>query len=367
MRARLAACLLLSTALLGTACTGTSEPEAASTEPEAAGTEPAPATVEPAPATTETPVATTSTTAYAAPPTTEAPTATPTAQPIAVGQVTAMMAGMEQGFAEMSATLTGAVAAFDRDGIEGVAALSWSQHDVTSLPFLMVVDDEGNIVVHPDSSLIGQNIIGDLGRDMYGYPWHERFMSLPAEGVAVVTMNQAGSRNAYTGAGDFPAVTSPFDDWRADRLLFRLLSVRPHGGYRFALVSTEVPTALVSNGMVYASAQLIAAGTDVADAAAQTITNFAFAALAHAGLWHVDNSEGGEQFVGFVADSDGVIIGSEFNTSIVGQTASDLIGPGALSHATPEGVRYRDEARGVDVTLLSTPQGLVVGGGVAGR
>ena len=345
---RLLAALLAATALLGAACTGTS--------PEAVDEGQPPDTTAAA------------TTAPATSPPTTADNAEPAPSTTAVMPPEETLAGIERYITAFEPHLLEVTEAFDTGGLEAAVAMA-KPPVLAEYPseVLLVVDDSGHVVYHPNSDLIGVSIRGELGHDMYGYPWHEQFLSTPPGIGWVATMHQAGSASQII-TGTAPAAgASMFEDWRADRLMFRGMVVTPHAGYRFALVTGEIPAAVVSAGMVGLAAHLIASGVDREDAADMvTAVTTAFESLTHVGRWHGDNSDTGERFVGFVADENGIIVDSRFDPSTVGQDVAELLGPDALGHATASGARYIDDS-GVDVVLLSTPQGWVVGGGVTGR
>lgn len=348
--------LLASIVLLAAACTGTAPSE---TTVDAAQPPESVETAETAPAATEAPA----TTAAAAPATTtEAPpTTAPADVPMPEG-----LALIEVSVAELKSAVAFAVQIFDGGGLDALNELLVCM-DEPSAPFFFVVDGNDEIVLHCHEELIGANIAGELGRDMYGYPWHERIEQPPTDGALALMMGREGSHNAIAAPGGDEAGLSPFDDYRADLLMYRGVSVALHDGYRFAFASPLLPAALANTALLEYSAFLLAGGSDVEEASDIVTGGLSMlAALVHAGRWHDEQSDI-DRFVGFVADADGIVVNSNFDPSIVGQSAADLLGPDALSAATPDGTRYRDESRGVDVTLLSTPQGFVVGGGVVGR
>lgn len=331
---------------------------------------PAPETTEAAPPTTEA----AADTAAAAPPTTEtvadtAPSTTEaaadTAPPTAAGTALALMKDRSE---TVESLMAGIFAAFDAGGLDALAQRFAGGSDRnSSAPFFMAVDSGGDIVLHPSADFVGRSVTSELGYDMYGYPWHQQLLSSP-QGGYIVMMNRAGSHNPIVDSAspDAPEM-SVFDDWRTDQLLFRTIAFRPHGGYVFVAVSQELAAAEANSTMLRFGAELLAGGADVATAGdAVTIGNDVFAALAHAGRWHSENSGGAGRFVGFLADAEGIILDSRFDPSVVGLPAADLIGAGILSQATESGTRYRDDS-GIDLTMLSIPNGYVVAGGVSGR
>lgn len=362
--------LLALIALLTAACTGTAPSETTVDPAQPPATVEAAETAPAAPPTTEAP---TTTAAAAPPPTTEAtaPTAPPTTATVTTAPPADVpmpqgLALIEAAISDLTAAVAFAVQTFDDGGLDALKDI-YSCPDHPSAPFFFVVDGNDEIVVHCHEELIGASIAGELGQDMYGYPWHERIEQATPDGVFTLMMSRRGSHNAIAAPGGGEAGLSVFDDYRADLLMYRVMPVVLHDGYRFAFASPQVPTALASTAVLEYSAFLLAGGTDV-DEAGDIVTGglSMVASLVDAGRWHGDRSDSG-RFLGLVADADGVVVNSNFDPSIVGQAAAELLGPDALSAATPDGARYRDESRGVDVLLLLTPQGFVVGGGVAGR
>lgn len=359
--------LALPVLLLAAACTGTSLPDTADTAPVSATTELPVTTETEATAATEAPVTTT-----ASPPTTTAPaeapvtTAPATTAPADNDLWQTQLANIDAATAILDEAVDEMFHAFDTGGLKAVAEAA-DAPETPSGRFVFVVDGSGEIVVHHREELIGASIAGELGHDMYGYPWHEHFAQLPPDGDYVVMMSRRGSHNAIAGPADAEAGLSVFDDYRSDLLMYRHMVVVPRDGYRFVFVATPLPAGLVNWGTLHFAAFLIGGGADV-EAAGDTVIamSASIEALAHAGRWHGDNS-GVERFVGFVADPDGLVVNSRFDPTTVGESVADMLGPEALSSATAEGARYRDDSLGVDVTLLSTPQGYVVGGGVTGR
>ena len=363
--------LLASTVLLTAACTGTAPSETTVDTPqppetvETAETAP-PATEAPASTAAAAPPTTTEATVPMAPPTTAtATTAPPTTAPADVPMPQGL-ALIEAAISDLTAAVAFAVQTFDDGGLDALKDI-FGCPDHPSAPFFFVLDGNDEIVVHCHEELIGASIAGELGQDMYGYPWHERIEQSTPDGVFTLMMSRRGSHNAIAAPGGGEAGLSVFDDYRADLLMYRVMPVVLHDGYRFAFASPQVPTALASTAVLEYSAFLLAGGTDV-DEAGDIVTGglSMVGSLVDAGRWHGDKSDSG-RFLGLVADADGVVVNSNFDPSIVGQSAADLLGPDALAAATPDGARYRDESRGVDVLLLLTPQGFVVGGGVAGR
>ena len=256
---------------------------------------------------------------------------------------------------------------YDAQGLEAVAELAAVPSGTLPGSFVFVSDDNGVIVMHHREELIGASIVSDIGRDTFGYPWHERFLGLPSDGGLVVIMNPVGSDNEIVWPSDAESELSVFDAWRAERLMYRMIAVVPHDGLRFALVTQPIPAGLINTAVLDVSAILIATGGDMGAASDLVIQGVAgIEALVDAGRWHGDSSDA-EQFVGFVAGPNGVIVNSYFDPSTVGQRVADILGPDALGSAAAGGARYLDESRGVDVTLVATPQGFIVGGGVAGR
>ena len=347
---------LAAMALLGAACADTSAPDAddAATAPDAA--EPA---AETAPPETAPPTTTT-----AAPPTTQLQAGSE----LVDLQDFPLLAVFEERLAGLDATIAERLHAYDTGGLEAVAALTEAP-GTPSGSFEFVTDGSGEIILDYREEMIGASIVGELGRDMYGYPWHERFAQVPPDGefLVLTLMNRRGSDSPIAGLAGAEAGSSVFDDWRDDLLMYRLTAVVSHDGYRFAFVGAQLPAVLGMQGLLEFSAFLIASGLDL-QTASDTLASIdgTTDALVHAGRWHNANSDS-ERFVGFVADNDGVVEHSRFDPSTVGERIADMLGPDAFGAATAEGDRYVDDSRGADVMLLSTPQGHVVGGGVASR
>lgn len=345
-------CLLVMALGLVAACGGTSSPETVD------ATVPPVATQEPAP--TATPEAM---------PEQPAPTATPETMPEEPAETTPEPDSNASTGIDYAITLV--LNAFDAGGIERVEALwpdGWQEED----PFLVVLDDNNEVVLHHDDELVGRSIVGELGRDMYGYPWHERLLSLPPGGGFVVMLNRTGSHNPIVGGevADAPAELSIFDDWRASQANYRAIQGVQHAGYLFVFVSAEQSAVRVTTKTLELSAQLLAGDAGDADDVeavedAVAAANQHLDALIHIAHWLNDNAGSDGQFVGFIADENGVIVGSRFDPSVVGMTVEELLGTDVLGQATTDGFRYRDDASGVDVILLSTPNGFVVGGGIA--
>ena len=258
---------------------------------------------------------------------------------------------------------------YDGNGIDGLAALG-SRFMNPAESFMFVIDAEGTIVYHPNDALVGESIHGDLGVDAYGYPWAERLMQAPADGSfhGTAWMNPLGSHNAvnvFEGEGDPPSGSTVFDDLRNDRLYFRGAVTVQHDGLFFTVVIPERSANDANRGMIAMSASLIEQGDDlemVGDLV--TISENAFLALQHIGHWHADNTTTGERFVGFLADADGVIVDSRFDPATEGSLIADVLDADTLSHATADGARYVNADQGIDVHLISTSNGFVVGVGI---
>ena len=279
-----------------------------------------------------------------------------------------LLAVFEERLAGLEATIAERLHAYDTGGLEAVAALTEAP-GTPSGSFEFVTDGSGEIILDYRKEMIGASIVGELGQDMYGYPWHERFAQAPPDGefLVLTLMNRRGSDSPIAGPAGAQAGSSVFDDWRDDLLMYRLTAVVSHDGYRFAFVGAQLPAVLGMQGLLEFSAFLIASGLDL-ETASDTLASIdgTTDALVHAGRWHNDNSDS-ERFVGFVADDDGVVEHSRFDPSTVGERIADMLGPDAFGSATAESARYVDDSRGADVMLLLTPQGHVVGGGVASR
>ena len=258
------------------------------------------------------------------------------------------------------------LAAFDDGGLDAVAELPYSEPE--SLPWVFATDADGVIVLHPHRGLVGESIVGELGRDMYGYAWHERFLAAEPDGddrYRVLMLVRSQRRNAISGTGATTADLDPFADWRDDKLLYEPIRTVSRGGFWFGVVSGPASVIQAQELLLRFSLQQLAAGSDIRTAA-ELVTRFpVYAGLVDVGRW-MGNSPAGNRPVGFVADSTGTVVDSTFDPAINGLAAADLLGPDALAHASSDGARYRDDSRGLDVVMLALPNGWVLVGGIAG-
>ena len=317
--------------------------------------------------TTQAPAATVATTAPPSPTTTVAVQVTSEASPVsALPPIRPFGELMQHQNRTSLAVVEEVIAAFNEGGLDAVAELPYS--DLESPPWVFATDADGMIVLHPHEGLVGESIVDDLGRDMYGYGWHERFLAAEPGGddrYRVLMLVRAERRNQISGAGDTAGDLDAFADWRDDRLLYEPIRVVSRGGYWFGVVSGPASVIQAQELLLRFSLQQLAEGSDIRTTA-DLVSRFpVYAGLVEVGRWMADNPEGNRP-VGFVADGAGTVVDSSFDPAVTGLDAAELLGSDALAHATTAGVRYRDDSRGVDVVMLALPNGWVLVGGIAG-
>ena len=319
-------------------------------------------------------VAAAPTTAHAAS-TTQAPAATVPATSAPVTQAPASTVPATSAPAETAPSVSSApprvqaLAAVDEaislataDGLQAVSD-RWGASDANN--WLYVLDEDGTIVFHPQSTLIGQSIVGELGTAASGYPFSERVLNAPSDGHWATYL----AVSPHLGRLDAPETATsesapPIDLGKAfydDTLVMHYLWAKPHDGHVYVSSFSSPATEFIEVILRLSATEVLKGNLSVATEAAADPQTIVAASVAMA-KWLRDEGSGNYKFLGFASNADGTILGSNLDPSSVGSNVNDSVGFDLTAESTPAGVWVTDADRDLRVFLVSVGD-IVIGGG----